>query len=552
LSKNLAPASSLPAFSYLNLSKSPREGHRMKTASLPFVLLLLILTASHLFANNPQIGAVTLVNQNAPSDFTYLQFDVAWENSWRSSTGPANWDALWLFVKYRRAGTTTWGHATLHTSGHVVPAGAATSTPADGKGVFLHRSADGTGNVSYSQVQLRWNYGVDGIADTDSVEVHVHGIEMVYIPQGTFYLGDGEVTNLYGNFEAGTTGQPFQVLSENAITLGGGGNGSLGNNNKTGQFGDPFCTGDGCLAGSGDDFDDATSQTLPAAFPKGYAAFYIMKYEMTQQQFVDMLNKCTPTQQALLTQSAHFYPNLATAQGLRYGFSTTAPYTTTDPYAPMIYFDWIRGAAYADWAGLRPMTELEFEKACRGPGNPVVGEYPWGNANVSLIDNFTLNNVGLANEGVASGYDAGGVNGNVWVRAGGQTMQTVARVGIFAADPNNTGRVTSGGSYYGVMDLAGNAWERVVPVGHTSSRTFSGNHGDGVLDSDGYANTPFWPGDVFGRTNSNIGVGYRGGGLSYPNPNLEHNARISSRRVSSSYWNAVIEDDGTRFVRTAP
>lgn len=518
-----------------------------------FAGLLLLLVGHTSLANNPQIGAVTLVNQNAISDFTHVQFDVSWENSWRTSTGPANWDALWLFVKFRRAGTTTWSHATLHASGHVVPVGATTATPADGKGTFLYRSGNGTGNVSYSQVRLRWDYGTDGVADTDSLEVHVHGIEMVYVPQGSFYLGDGEATTLYGNFEQGTSGLPYLVNSENGISLGGGSPNSLGNNNRQGQFGAPACTGDGCLAGSGDDFDDATNQTLPGAFPKGYDAFYIMKYEMTQQQFVDMLNKCTPTQQALLTQSGHFYPNLAWAQSHRYGISTSAPYSTTEVYTPMICLDWIRAAAYADWAGLRPMTELEFEKACRGPGNPIPGEFPWGNANVSLIDNFTLSNQGLASEGVATGYDAGGVNGNVWVRAGGQTMGTVARVGIFAAHPGNTGRVTSGASYYGVMELGGNAWERAVSVGHPDARLFEGMHGDGMLAASGYANAPTWPGrDMAGLVSTNIGVGYRGGALAYPNPNLEHNARISSRRVGSSYWNAVIEDDGGRFVRTAP
>jgi formylglycine-generating enzyme required for sulfatase activity len=522
----------------------------MRRACLAFLFLLVCASLGR--GNNPQIGPVTLVNQNAISDFTYLQFDASWENSWRSSTGAANWDALWVFAKFRRAGSTVWGHATLHDSGHVLPAGATTATPGDGKGTFLYRDANGTGNVSYPGVRLRWDYGLDGVADTDSVEVRVYGVEMVYIPQGAYYLGDGEVTTLYGNFEQGTSGLPYHVMSETGMTLGGPGPNSLGNNNRTGQFGAPACTGDGCLAGSGDDFDDVTMQSLPPAFPKGYNAFYIMKYEMVQQQFVDMLNTCTATQQALLIQSAHFYPSLAWAQSHRYGISQVAPFTTTEVYTPMICMDWIRAAAYADWSGLRPMTELEFEKACRGPVNPIAGEYPWGNASVSLADNFTLSNMGQANEAVVAGYDAGGVNGNVWVRAGGQTMQVVARVGIFAAHLSNTGRVTSGGSYYGVMELGGNAWERVVPVGHVDSRTFAGDHGDGVLDADGYANAP-WPGaDGFGQISSNVGVGYRGGGLSYPNPNLEHNARVSSRRVNSSYWNAVIEDDGGRFVRTAP
>ena len=61
---------------------------------------------------------------------------------------------------------------------------------------------------------------------------------MVYVPQGSFYVGDGQTLNaeLYGNFEEGTTGNAFQITSEAAITLGGGGAGSLGNNNAINQF----------------------------------------------------------------------------------------------------------------------------------------------------------------------------------------------------------------------------------------------------------------------------------------------------------------------------
>jgi hypothetical protein len=35
---------------------------------------------------------------------------------------------------------------------------------------------------------------------------------------------------------------------------------------------------------------------------------------------------------------------------------------------------WDDAAAFSDWAGLRPMTELEHEKALRGPRYPVINE----------------------------------------------------------------------------------------------------------------------------------------------------------------------------------
>ncbi len=132
-------------------------------------------------------------------------------------------------------------------------------------------------------------------------------------------------------------------------------------------------------------------------------------------------------------------------------------------------------------------------------------------------------------------------------------MTTLGRVGMFAANAGNTGRITSGGSYYGCMEMSGHAWERTVSVGTPEGRKFTGAHGDGALDNLGNANLPLWPGTFGGGVvNTNTGVGYRGGGLSFPTPNLERNARVSNRRVSSSYYNAVIEDDGARFVRTTP
>ena len=46
------------------------------------------------------------------------------------------------------------------------------------------------------------------------------------------------------------------------------------------------------------------------------------------------------------------------------------------------FLNWADGAAYADWAGLRPMTELEYVKASRGTRSPVVNEYAWSTTNL--------------------------------------------------------------------------------------------------------------------------------------------------------------------------
>lgn len=80
------------------------------------------------FANNVVVNNITLTGQNTGSDFTFVQFDITWDNSWRVSAGPANYDAAWVFVKFSTNGSATWNHATLATSGHTAPAGSTIDT----------------------------------------------------------------------------------------------------------------------------------------------------------------------------------------------------------------------------------------------------------------------------------------------------------------------------------------------------------------------------------------------------------------------------------------
>jgi formylglycine-generating enzyme required for sulfatase activity len=510
------------------------------------------------WANDIQILNLNIAAINTLDQYAEVEMDVQWDNSWEDGV---NHDAAWIFLKYRLVGASTaWSHATLNATGQTFPSNGLVETSSDGKGTFLHRNAVGSGNVTFSGLRLRWNFGADGLSSLDSVDLKAFALEMVYVPQGSFFVGDGATSfsDIYGNFEDVATSLPFPITSENAITLGGIVAGSLGNNDRINHFANGGggltydCSNDGCLGGSGDDFDGTTPQTLPAAFPKGFNGFYCMKYEMTQQQFVDMLNCLTVTQQTTyLDQTTNFFYQ-GTLLDSRYGITETAGvYSTVTPHVPMIFMDWIKAAAFADWAALRPMTELEFEKACRGFDTPVLNEYAWGNANVDLSNDLTLINIDLANEGIDLGYDNSGTNGNCWVRTGAQTMPNLGRVGIFAANPLNANRITSGATVWGIMEMSGMAWERAVSVGHAEGRKFTGLHGDGNISPSGYADVSNWPGSFSGSTvESNVGVGYRGGGLAYPNPSLDHNARVSNRRLASGYWNTVINDDGARFVRS--
>ena len=81
----------------------------LKALAIFSLNLLLLQTA---FANNVAVSNVVLTGQNATSDFTLVQFDITWDNSWRVNTGPSNWDACWVFVKYSTNSGATWRHGT--------------------------------------------------------------------------------------------------------------------------------------------------------------------------------------------------------------------------------------------------------------------------------------------------------------------------------------------------------------------------------------------------------------------------------------------------------
>jgi hypothetical protein len=504
----------------------------MKNFWLLFVCIAWINQS--MFSNNLSVGNLKFSGRdisagvNNPANFVFVQFDISWENSWRTNSAPNNWDAAWVFIKYK-LGSGPWLHATLdaNAGNHIASSGSTITPTSDGKGVLIYRSSNGTGSVSFTGTQLRWNYGADGLADTAVAIIQVFGIEMVYVPQISFYVGDGTTTDVEAQFhQGGSVTTPFQIISEDPLTLGGTSASNLSNNNNQND-------NSGSFTMTADDFDFTTTQTLPGPFPKGYNAFYCMKYEITQDQYVSFLNTLDGTQQAnrcsaisagnFMCNNNNFnFPQ--NRNGIK---CKTAPVGSTpgeygndlnnnNTYGESTdggdiacnWLNWADGAAYLDWAGLRPMTELEFEKACRGPQTPVVNEFAW--ADTAIARGFqSLSGTGSASEGIASNYftNAGNAAYSFTIDPTSFTFTDLGplRVGIFAANGANTGRLTSGASYYGIMELTGNMAERTITVGNTTGRNFTGSHGDGTLDANGDANVANWPG-----TNS-VGAGRRGG-----------------------------------------
>lgn len=521
----------------MNKERARKTVDGLRVSGLVFCLVILLPVV--LSANKIAISNVVLNNPITADKYVMVQFDLSWDNSWRTSSGPTNWDAAWVFVKYR-VGSGDWQHAYLNDTGHSGGTGGTGVTvkaglPDEGSafhlttnpavGVFIYRSGDGSGTLSVTGAKLRWNYGANSVADEAIMDIRVFAVEMVYVPEGAFYVGDGTTNNVKGQFRNGNANTPFQITSSNditAITLGGTAAGSLANNNASGMA-------------TPDDFNNSTTQSLPAAFPKGYKAFYCMKYEISQQQYVDFLNSLTQTQA-----TARKYDKPTSNYRYEITGSSVGSYTTTNPYVACNYLSWADGAAYSDWAGLRPMTELEYEKACRGTVSAVANEYAWGTATIAAVA-YTLSIAGAANEGIATNYSTAANTGNAIYATTGSSIAGPVRVGIFAAHSSNNGRLTAGASYYGIMEMSGNFCERPVTIGNTKGREFTGLHGNGALGVSG-ADVSNWPGT------DAIGTGFRGG--SWLDGPL--NLRVSERSYAAFTNNGPYSDRGFRAVRSGP
>jgi formylglycine-generating enzyme required for sulfatase activity len=128
------------------------------------------------------------------------------------------------------------------------------------------------------------------------------------------------------------------------------------------------------------------------------ASFYIDRYEVTNKQYLKFIK------------AADHHPPTDWVKN---------SYPPGKGEFPVVFVSWFDAGHYCRWAGKRLPTEMEWEKAARGPEGL---KYPWGNA-------FDPD---LAN--VAGGPATSGKAGAV-------------------------GRYEGGKSPYGVYDLIGNVWE---------------------------------------------------------------------------------------------
>ncbi|MGC4040287.1 MAG: SUMF1/EgtB/PvdO family nonheme iron enzyme [Flavobacterium sp.] len=447
---------------------------KSKNYFLKIASAITLLFAFNANANNLEITGTSV----SGSDIT---FNISWENSWNASVAPANWDAVWVFVKYQDCNTRLWAHAGLSTvaGDHSTASPLQVDPVTDGKGVFIRRSALGGGNIAATSVTLKMTI------PAGTYNYKVFGIEMVNVPQAAYDLGDGLSAGTFNSITVNATSQSGGIT---AATIGGGG------------------------------------PTVPNTFPMGYNSFYCMKYEISQLQYVEFLNSLTfPQQQTRIatdptsavgtyvTYGSNVYrngivietPGNNAAIPAVFGCDATSGVINNNndgQNIAMANMSWGDIAAYLDWAALRPMTEMEFEKVCRGTMPRVAGEFPWGDTNISVFNSTSVTNPLQPGEMVATV-----VNGRCAHALGsGSGIYGPLRVGIFAT--SSSGRSSAGAAYYGAMEMGGNVLERVITVANAAGVAFTGVLGDGTLTAIGDANQTNWP-----AISTASGTGFRGG-----------------------------------------
>lgn len=459
--------------------------------SLLFTFFSLLMLANNL--------AVT----NASVEGKMVRFDISWDNSWNLTDEGGNRDAVWLFLKGRTS-SGIWEHINLASEDAVHYAGEdlAIEPVTDGKGVFVMLNAGVFGNVSPTQISISATPDLN-----EYNQIRIFAIEMVYIPKGPFYLGDGVSISSLVN----TNDEPVLVSSEEALDPLG-----IYIHNPNTEF-----------------TPTQLAAALPYDFPKGFDSFYVMKYEISQLQYADFLNTLTYNQQKNRTSLPPsdakgtfamvnpYAPDSLYRNGIAifksgkegshpavYGVNYNANSTYNDDedgvHRAANFLNWADLSAYLDWAALRPITEMEYEKICRGANIlPVEGELAWGtslavNANTVMNDGTIFETVtekptensGLANFGNVVAIDGWGLRG-------------VLRTG-FAATASSS-RIDAGAAYYGVMEMSGNVWEQTIMIG-AGGELFTGLLGDGSIDENGNANQQGWC-----NPNTALGVLIKGG-----------------------------------------
>lgn len=523
----------------------------VKKLVVPTLILVVLLVGAvtAVQANDLTINNVTLEERLPAVQTVVVEFDLSWDNAWRTKF---NHDAVWLTFRLHNPAQTPSDKklcelslAGVNPSGFSVGSNSSIefNIPSDKKGAFAYLNVYGPNtNVTSTDMRVVLDYASCGFADTDNVYASVTGIEMVYVSQGAFYVGDYS-TSTAALDQGSSDTNPWYISSEEAISI---------SNQSTNGY--RYVS-----AGNSNENATGSSFTLSADFPKGYTNFYAMKYEITEGLWVDFINSLGSAGARArhdLTDNLHKNTDSVLSRNTISCSGAPLICSSQRPQRAVSYLTWMDVAAFLDWAALRPMTELEFEKMGRGPLLAVAGEMAWGSSTLHAATTISAGN----EEGLEVITNSGAnVHYNNTILTGGDSSLGVQyqsgplRGGIFATA--NSTRESAGAGYFGIMELSGNLSERVVTIGNAQGRNFIGNNGDGLLSTDvgfeGNANEVGWPGldDIVTRgVTGAAGSGLRGGAWDDALSGVR--LRISDRQNAANAITAALNNAGGRGART--
>lgn len=476
---------------------------------------------------------IKVINKN---DGVYeINFDLLWEGAWKNSL---NCDGVYFFVKYKNKDVYGYKSAILYSSSQgkfnytdKTPTGFSLNDK--NMGMFVPNTKLGAFvySVEYCEnknvdMQIRVNAKLDGSVE----DIKIFTLEMVYVPEDIHFVGDpengiskgGRLKNCFYKYpDMGA----YLIDSEEEIK---------------------FAPEEGCLYCDLDTPNGRQKDTpfiIPCEFPKGYKSMWYMKYSLTESQFVDFLNCLTRNQQKTHVMSDistdtidNFYVMTNSNEIVdrceiycrRFGNKTQEPieFLTSAPNRACNAIAYKDVAAFACFSGLRLITELEYEKACRGTAKAVAGEFAWGSTNIGRV--FHFDGVDASGREIpVSQHKEDIVNCNFGedIAPFEKEFKTIpdnpgwsgpVSVGLFERSPiieGYTKRECTGASFYGIMELCGNVWENLVSVGREEGRVYDSSYGNGVLDENGNHTMEKWP-----DSETAVGIGVRGGVFVSPNP----------------------------------
>lgn len=601
-----------------------------------------------------------------------LEFEIAWNNSWRNIY---NYDAVYIFGKYRTQEIPQWNHIIFDDTPEVQVAGTGFRIESvnGGCGLFLFRESAGSG-VSATTIRLKWK--IDGNPknpldvksfEAGKVYTSIQGIEMVYVPTAPFYAGDGGSSGGFADPNFGILPAEYDIIgtdpgfaytgsttalaampadrldhgywnandrhdwssvgkeawwrvdfktpkhilyfgvsglpdsspnpaipatdwylegSQNASqwdTLWNGGPeywsqsyhtypvqrairvtkpGSyryyrirVKDNQREQYWNNVHIANVGmtetdlAVHGTRPILIDGSQTLFPQNCPMGYEGMYVMKYELTQEQYVVFLNQQNRSSQYSRTiggildgvnegefvfgnnRKQPSYRNGIVVQkkdadnGSAYVFAcnlNTGNNTNSLDDGQTVACNYLTPAdmlAYADWCGLRPLNELEYEKISRAsyPYYPQSGELASG----ALAADYGR---GIVHEG---SEDESFASGQIHA---GKELDGPVRAGAFTKAGQK--RQQGGLSFWGISDLSGNLAE-IYYNAEVYGRQFKANrHGNGQLDE--FGNTDIGV-DIWPREASAFGI--RGG--SYESGLAE--VAVSDRRNARNYFTSLEE-----------